>query len=65
MKDFVDHMDPPSVTLLQLNMQLCGHLDMVNVSELMAWKGQQLLEDSPADATNAACAAQGEFVANL
>ena len=40
-------------------MQLCGHLDMVNVFELMAQAGQQLLENLivdltlPADAKNA------------
>ena len=57
--------------LLQLKMQLCGHLDMVNVFELMAREGQQLSRDLivelplPADAKNASCVAQGEFVAEL
>ena len=45
--------------LLQLRMQLCGHLDMVNVIELMAQAAQQLGENLivdlplPADAKNA------------
>jgi hypothetical protein len=52
-------MDHPSMILLQLKMQLCGHLDMVNVFELMAQAAQQLLENLivdlplPADAKNA------------
>ena len=42
-----------------MKMQLCGHLDMVNVFELMAQAGQPLLENLivdlplPADAKNA------------
>jgi hypothetical protein len=52
-------MDHPSMILLQLRMQLCGNLDMVNVIELMAQAAQQLGENLivdlplPADAKNA------------